>query len=172
MKIDIFAATTAEDFRSYGLLIREYVDWLRGRLQQASWFMDQVMAHQSLDQELASLKTKYGPPRGRAFLARIDGEICGGGAYQKMTDDICEMKRLFVRPPFHGRGIGRQLCQTLTQSAVDDGFMLMRLDTARHLTEAIGMYESLGFARCSPYRDYPDELLPYLVFMERRILPP
>jgi ribosomal protein S18 acetylase RimI-like enzyme len=79
------------------------------------------------------------------------------------------MKRLFVPPHFQGQGIGRKLSETLMTAAAADGYALMRLDTARHLREAIAMYESLGFRRCAPYQSYPAELLPYLVFMERRL---
>ena len=76
------------------------------------------------------------------------------------------MKRLFVPVRFRGQGIGRRLCEALIASAKDDGFHLMRLDTGNLLTEAIAMYESVGFRHCAPYRDYPEKLVPYLIFME------
>jgi ribosomal protein S18 acetylase RimI-like enzyme len=133
--------------------------------------MEIVMKHQSLDRELEDLAGKYGPPKGRTFLARSGGEIVGGIAYNKLADGICEMKRLYVTPAFHGKGLGRKLCDRLIQSAEADGYELMRLDTARHLIEAIGMYETMGFCRRAPYRDYPAELLPYLVFMEKPLAP-
>ena len=51
-------------------------------------------------------------------------------------------------------------------AARDVGFRLMRLDTGNLLTEAIGMYKSIGFRVCAPYHQYPQALMPYLVFME------
>jgi ribosomal protein S18 acetylase RimI-like enzyme len=129
--------------------------------------MEKVLAHQSLDRELETLAARYSPPDGRAFLARQKDVICGVGAYHRFDDHSCEMKRLFVPPAFHGRGIGRKLAGLLISEATADGYDLMRLDTARHLKEAIGMYEKLGFRRCPPYQIYPPELLPHLVFMER-----
>ena len=42
----------------------------------------------------------------------------------------------------------------------------MRLDTGSLMTEAIDMYRKLGFRACAPHCDYPETLLPYLVFME------
>lgn len=171
MNVTIFAATAPEDFHTYAGLIRDYVDWLRQRLAQDKWFMEKVMSHQALDKELEDVAGKYGPPKGRTFLVRSGSEIVAGIAYNKMADGICEMKRLYVKPAFHGQGLGRKLCNTLIQAAVLEGYRLMRLDTARHLTEAIGMYKSLAFRRCPPYRDYPAELLPYLVFMDKPLAP-
>jgi len=76
------------------------------------------------------------------------------------------MKRLYVSERFKGRGIGRRLAEALIDAARMDGFELMRLDTGNLLTEAITMYRKLGFKDCAPYLEYPQKLLPYLVFME------
>jgi putative acetyltransferase len=73
---------------------------------------------------------------------------------------------LYVSERFRGQGLGRRLCEAITASATDAGFRLMRLDTGHLLTEAIGMYQSIGFRVCAPYQEYPDRLMPYLVFME------
>jgi GNAT superfamily N-acetyltransferase len=76
------------------------------------------------------------------------------------------MKRMYVGAQFHGHGTGRKLCEALIASAREDGFKLMRLDTGNLLKEAIAMYTSIGFRECPPHREYPSELMPYLVFME------
>lgn len=57
----------------------------------------------------------------------------------------------------------------LIDAAKADGYTKMRLDTADRLTEAIAMYASMGFGPISPYRQYPEQLRPYLVFMERAL---
>ncbi len=162
----IFTATTANDYVAFGGLIREHVEWLRARYQDEAWFVDQALSQQSLDSELNALSATYGPPEGKTLLATRDGQICGGGAYHKFSDGICEMKRLFVPARFRGQGTGRRLCEAIIASARHDGFRLMRLDTGNLLTEAIGMYQSIGFRRCAPYQDYPEKLMRYLVFME------
>ena len=82
------------------------------------------------------------------------------------------MKRLYVCDAFKGRGLGRRLCDALIAGARGDGYRLMRLDTGDRLTEAIGMYESLGFRRCAPHRAYPPELSMHLVFMELTLRDP
>jgi GNAT superfamily N-acetyltransferase len=162
----IFAASNTSDYAAFAGLVREFADWCRGRYQEDSWFVDQAFSHQSLDRELEILSTAYGPPKGRAFLARRDRDIIGCGAYRKLSDEICEMKRLFVPDRFRGQGTGRKLCHALIAEARADGFTLMRLDTGGLLVEAIALYESIGFRHCPPYNEYPEKLMPYLVFME------
>jgi ribosomal protein S18 acetylase RimI-like enzyme len=76
------------------------------------------------------------------------------------------MKRLFVPDRFRGLGIGRKLCAALIQSARNDGFTVMRLDTAGQMSEAVALYEAIGFRRCTPYNEYPERLMPHMVFME------
>jgi GNAT superfamily N-acetyltransferase len=171
MQAEILAASTPADYAAFGRLIGHYVDWCRRRYRHDAWFVDQALSHQALDGELMELEKVYGPPNGRTFLARSAGELCGCAAYHRLTDETCEMKRLFVSDRFQGQGVGRALGETVIRSATGDGFTLMRLDTAGLLTEAIALYESLGFRRCAPYKRYPDRLMPYLVFMERPLAP-
>src|SRR5262249_29695486 len=139
----IFAASTTSDYAAFAGLVREYTDWCRQRYQEDSWFVDQAFGHQSLDRELENLSAAYGPPQGRAFLGCRDRDIIGCGAYRKLSDEICEMKRLFVPDRFRGQGTGRKLCNTLIIAARADGFTLMRLDTGSLLVEAIALYESI-----------------------------
>lgn len=165
-------AITHDDFDAFAALIIEYVEWCRARYQDDDFFVDRVFVHQSLATELGTLSTAYSAPHGKTFLAMLDGEFCGVGAYRRLSDGSCEMKRLFVSSRFNGRGTGRKLCNALIASATGEGFELMRLDTGHRLTEAISLYESLGFQRCSPHLEYPAELAPYLVFMQLALVKP
>ena len=162
----ISTATTVSDYGAFAELVRELVDWYRTRYDHDKWFVDAACSHQSLDDELKTLPVVYGPPNGKALLAMSDGQVRGCVAYRKFTDGICEMKRLFVPERFQGNGTGRRLCEAIIAAAKDDGFELMRLDTGNLLTEAIGLYRSFGFQQCAAYNDYPNELMPYLIFME------
>jgi ribosomal protein S18 acetylase RimI-like enzyme len=166
----IFVVVSAKDYAFFAQLVREYADWCRDRYRDDSWFVDQALSHQSLDRELDALPRAYGAPKGKAFLARRGEEIVGCGAYRKLSDGICEMKRLFVPERFRGEGTGRKLCHAIVAAARADGFDLMRLDTANLLTEAIALYESVGFRRCAPYSEYPEKLMRYMVFMERPLV--
>lgn len=162
----ILEASGEQDYSAFSQLIGEYVAWLRSRYEQDNWFITEVLDKQSLSSELKSLSTMYGAPNGRAFVAVYDNEVRGCGAYRRLADGTCEMKRVFVPGRFQGAGIGRRLCSVLIAAARNDGFRLMRLDTGNLMKEAITMYQSFGFKECSPYYAYPEKLMPYFVFME------
>jgi ribosomal protein S18 acetylase RimI-like enzyme len=159
-------ASSEQDYRAFSQLIGEYVSWLRSRYEQDNWLITEVLDRQSLSSELETLSTMYGLPNGRAFVAVSDNEVRGCGAYRRLADGTCEMKRVFVPGRFQGAGLGRRLCSALIAAAREDGFRLMRLDTGNLMKEAIAMYRSFGFKECSPYYEYPEKLMPYFVFME------
>lgn len=169
MNDDIRVATTESDYAAFGDLIREYWAWLQARYSDMPGFIDTIGGHQALEAELAGLAAKYGPPEGKTLLAFREGDVTGAVAYRDLRDGSCEMKRLFVPDRFGGRGTGRLLCATLIDEATADGYRVMRLDTGRQNTEAMKMYESLGFRRCAPFHDYPAELLAHLHFMEKSL---
>lgn len=87
-----------------------------------------------------------------------------------LRDGSCEMKRLYVPARFQGHGTGRLLVHALIDAAAADGYGLMRLDTGEQNSEAIAMYESMGFTHCPPHHEYPAELTERLKFMERSLV--
>ena len=163
----IVLATTDEQYAEFGSLIREYWGWLHVRYAEVPELMNDVAAHQGLDEELASLSARYGPPEGKVLLAVRDGQVVGGVAYRDLHDGSCEMKRLFVPERHQGHGTGRLLCRDLIELATADGYALMRLDTGYENTEALAMYASLGFSECPPYHDYPEHVRKHLRFLAK-----
>ena len=116
------------------------------------------LCFQSFDIELAELPGQYAPPDGRLLLAEYDGDLAGCVALHKLEDDICEMKRLYVRPKFRGKGAGRTLADAIIQAARNIGYRRIRLDTVEPvMKDAVAMYRRFGFQEIAPYCANPIE---------------
>jgi len=114
------------------------------------------LCFQSFDQELASLPDDYAPPNGRLLLAISKGNPAGCVALHKLDQDICEMKRLYVRSQYRGKGLGRELAERVIAEARQLGYKKLRLDTVEPVMKtAVAMYRQLGFREIPPYRPNP-----------------
>ena len=114
------------------------------------------LCFQSFDKELAGLPGDYAPPDGRLLLAEYQGQLAGCVALHKLDAQVCEMKRLYLRPQFRGKGIGRALTETLITEARSLGYRRMRLDTVEPvMKDAVAMYRRFGFKEIAAYRVNP-----------------
>ncbi len=153
--MQILQALTPEQIAAARGLFQDYAAWLRIDL-----------CFQGFAAELATLPGCYAPPRGRLLLATGPDGAAGCVALRPADDTVCEMKRLFVRPAFQGRGLGRALAQRVISEARGAGYSTMVLDTLPFMRSAIQLYEALGFVRRSGYYNTP---LPETVFMELQL---
>jgi ribosomal protein S18 acetylase RimI-like enzyme len=123
------------------------------------------LCFQGFDSELSALPGEYAPPRGRLLIARYGGEVAGCVALRPFESGICEMKRLYVRRPHRGVGAGRRLAEFVIREARTIGYTCMRLDTLAGMTEALRLYDALGFRPIPPYRPNPIEGAIFLELM-------
>jgi putative acetyltransferase len=98
----------------------------------------------------------------RFFVLRDGGEpaACGGILLVPGEDGgYGEIKRMYTRPAFRGRGHGRRVLEHLLEHGREAGYRLFRLETGVDQVEAIGLYEALGFRRCPPFGPYREDPL-------------
>jgi GNAT superfamily N-acetyltransferase len=87
------------------------------------------------------------------FVSRCDGELGGCGGI-KLHPDYGEVKRMYVRRSFRGRGLGKAMLDHLAACARGQGLEVLRLETGIYQVEAIGLYERYGFQRRAPFSEY------------------
>jgi ribosomal protein S18 acetylase RimI-like enzyme len=121
------------------------------------------------EREIASLPGLYTPPAGRLLLAIPEnaggpGEAIGCAGLRRYDENVGEMKRLYVRPEFRGKGAGEQLIRSLIAEARSIGYQRMVLDTLPSMEAAHKLYRTLGFREIPPYRK---DAVPDSLFFER-----
>jgi len=142
--IQILSAQEQNHYQKVRELFMQYADSL-----------DFDLEFQGFSQELASLPGHYAPPEGCILLAEESGCFVGCVAMRPMEDKICEMKRLYARSGYRGRGIGRMLACSVIDRARSIGYEKMRLDTIATMKEARTLYYSLEFRNINAYRYNP-----------------
>jgi ribosomal protein S18 acetylase RimI-like enzyme len=127
--------------------------------------LNENLCFQNFDDELEDPLKKYGEPEGCLLLAYWSKTPAGCIALQRLAvNDVCEMKRLFVRPEFRNKGIGDELIKLLSNEAVEKGYKKMVLDTLERLDDAKRLYIKYGFVKTSAYYQNP---LPNVIYMEK-----
>ena len=132
-------------------LVEGHLDEFRALLLEYAEATGVDLSFQHIDEELASLDIWYVT----TFVAQLDGQPAGCVALRRIDDEICEMKRLYVRPSARGHALGRKLAERVIDEARRRGYRRMRLDTLPTMHEAMALYESLGFIDIEPYRYNP-----------------
>src|SRR5437867_11070831 len=115
---EIVRAHSLDDIKGARSLFREYAAWLEIDL-----------CFQNFENELSELPGDYAPPDGLLLLAFVNKALAGCIALRKIDEGVCEVKRLFVRPEFRGKRLGRGLVEAIIRNAKQIGYEHMRLDT-------------------------------------------
>jgi GNAT superfamily N-acetyltransferase len=167
-----------EGFRIFAAESPTHIEQVRELFLEYAKSLGFSLCFQGFDQELAGLPGDYAPPQGRLFLAEYDGKLAGCAALHPVVSDksrvasrepatrsaevrpaeerIGEMKRLYLRPEFRGKGLGRMLAERILQEARHIGYAKLRLDTVEPvMKDAVAMYRRMGFREITPYRENP-----------------
>lgn len=155
LSLRITQAETPAEIETAQSLFREY---------QQELGMD--LCFQNFEAELAGLPGKYARPEGRLLIAWKGDAALGCVAVRPLHDEVCELKRLFLRPAARGMGAGRLLTETALEEARQAGYRRIRLDTLPQMGAAIRLYRDLGFQEISAYTTNP---VPGALFLEKNL---
>lgn len=140
-----------DDPQELGELFSEYTKMLIAGDET----VQEYLSLQNYDEELNHLEEKYGLPGGRIYVAYDEGRAAGCIGLRRINEIDCELKRLYLRPEFRGKGLGRQMTVRVIEDAKEIGYKAIYLDTLPFLSSAVAMYRSLGFYEIESYNDSP-----------------
>lgn len=132
-------------------LFNEYTDMLI----EKDYNFKEYLSQQNYDYEFKDPSIKYGLPYGRLFLLKLDNLPIGCIALRKVDDKTCEMKRLYIKPLYRGKGYSHLLIEKAIESAKEIGYEYIILDTLPYLETALKLYKEYGFQEIEPFNDNP-----------------
>jgi len=128
--------------------------------------LNEDLCFQSFEAELQHPLEKYGGAKGALLLAYWNNEVAGCIALCNLGNNVCEMKRLYVKPALRQHKIGQALAEEVLQQAKEKGYTTMKLDTLQKLSPAIQLYRKLGFTETTAYYHNP---IAAVVYMEKTL---
>ena len=172
MPVTVEEITTVDEVRSQVEILREYLIYVCNDLRMNA---DIDVDPQPMLADTLSNAETFVPPLGAAYVAKDEGgDVVGIGFMRPVGGDAFEIKRVFVRRKARGLGAGKALMHALLDRARQEGAKEMLLDSSKTLSEAIGLYEKLGFTYTDPYPQsshYGDKSLEaVLIFMRKSLV--
>jgi len=158
MGIRINYAKSTKDFDKTKILFMEYAESL-----------DFSLSFQNFEDEIECVPGKYQKPDGCIILAWEKLDCIGCVCMRPLNDTSCEIKRLYVKPTFRGRGLGQLMTRKIIRYSKERNYTKILLDTITSMKTAIKIYKSLGFVETEPYYNNP---LPDVVFFELNLIGP
>jgi len=154
-------------------LFSEYLEWVLLKFEEEFKLKFEIsLVEDAVNNSIEELY-KFFPPSGCLLLCKNEDEVVGTACMRKIGEKIGEIKRMYVRPVFRGKGIDRSLLEKLINKAQDFGYSKLRLDSGPFMKEAHGLYYSFGFRNIKPYpesevlgENIPKEISENWSFME------
>ena len=153
-------------------LNHEYLAWIREQIEKR-YGIDvsppggetvEEYAEKSIDDVLDLI-----PPEGICYLLKAEGDYVGMGAIREVRSGVGEIKRMYIKPGYRGRGIGSGLLRRLLGKGREFGFTRVFLETGKFMATAQNLYRSAGFVEREEYdeTEVPPEIRHIWIFMEK-----
>ena len=165
---------SAQDGKSLECLIelsQEYVRWMMSEIRERYPELDtkEFLSEHSYEDVRKKFPGEHVPPDGCLLIALNEDQACGCIALGRLTDDICEVRTLYVRPAARGAGAGRKLVEATLDQARKFGYSYARLDTLAFMESAFKLYRAFGFHEIEPYLELSAGLKQYIRFLEMKL---
>jgi len=170
--IEIVSAQSGEALEHMITLSHEYVTWMLDEIskQYPELDIDEFTSEHEYDDIRKKFPGEHIPPKGCLLIAMKDKKVAGCIALGQLSEKICEVRTLFVRPTFRGDGIGKTLVEAILKEARNFGYEIARLDTLAFMNSALKLYHSFGFYKVEAYLEVSDSLKHYIRFLELKLL--
>lgn len=142
--INFYLAETKKDYAAAKVLFKEYADSININLD-----------FQHFDEELDNLGGMYSAPYGGIMLAREAEAFIACVAVRKINETTGELKRMYTRPGWQNKGIGKVLLEKALLLAKDCHYTALRLDSLNYMIPAIRLYKQAGFYEIPAYYHNP-----------------
>ena len=130
----------------HAAVARELADYLS--------YIGDALDAEGLDHDIAHWQEEYDGRTGVLLVvAGAAGEVVGTAAVRLLDPAVGELKRMWLRPAWQGRGLGRRLMDACLDEARRLGCRALRLDTQAKLEAAVHLYRAYGFSEVARYND-------------------
>lgn len=155
-------------------LTRDYFRWMDAEMEQAIGLPLSEVVGMDVEEYLTSVMDticRSSPPESAFHLAFVDDQAVGMGGLRRLPDGSAEVVRIYTRPEFRGRGIGKLLVDEIVEEARRFGYATLKLDTGLFMSSAHKIYRAAGFEEIAPYEgaEPPDVLKPVWLYMQKRL---
>ena len=154
-------------------LLEEFFTWVYGEIKMN--YHIEVLPDDMSTLDFASIIVDefafFSPPEGISYLIYLDEQVAGMGALRILSKNIGEITRMYVRPEYRGKGLGKQLLEQLLKKGEEFGFSTIYLNTAHFMKNAQKMYTRFGFIKRGEYpeSELPDTIKPFFLYMEKEV---
>lgn len=149
--IELVRVAAVDQAQPCDALSREYMEWLVGQLHALH---DIVIGPEEVEEIHAALASEIAcllDDPGRLYLVTDGVTPVGMGILKPVGPGEGEIKRMYVRPGWRGRAIGRVVFERLLDDARLLRYRRLRLETFGFMSAAVAMYEAHGFAYTDPF---------------------
>jgi GNAT superfamily N-acetyltransferase len=170
-----FIPINLDDHRSILIELNdEYLTWIGNEIKK-NYNIDLVshlgMSIRNYAENSIDELTSYKRPKGIFYILKFKDKIIGMGAFRKLNDNTGEVKRMYIREEFRGKGFGKRLLKKLLTNGEEFGCSRVLLDTGKFMSAAQNVYRGAGFNETAKYpeTEVPPKMQPYWIYMEKKL---